>query len=148
MTALTLASAQLCATRAAPACASTTRSRVGVRPSKPVRLDRLHVSSLDSAAGTVRRRAAPVEAGTQAGQNLRYVPDQVIVHLGRINHEQPAALRREGYLHMFDAEVGEPVTMLDHDRGHGWACSSARNFSRSPLSAEPASVTTWSTANF
>ena len=125
MTAFTRASAQLWATRAAPACASTARSCAGVRsranryawivftPDRPVG------GGFDRTAGAVRRGTAAVQAGAQRRQDLGDVADQVVVDLGRVDHQQPPALRGQRRLDVLGAEAGEPVTVLDHDRRHG-----------------------------
>ena len=41
----------------------------------------------------VRRRPAPVQPGAQRGEDLRHIPYQVVVDLGRVRDQQPPPLR-------------------------------------------------------
>ena len=132
----------MCATRAAPACASTARSCAGVRSSAnryawivftPARLG----GGLDRTAGTVRGSTAAVQAGAQRGQDLGDVAHQVVIDLGRVDHQQPAALRGQCRLDVLGAEPGEPVPVLDHDRRHGRVTQQGEELLAMPVERRP-----------
>ena len=73
-------------------------------------------NGLQGALGAVGCGAFPVEAGAEAGQDLAHVPDEIIGDFGVVYDNQGAA---PGLQHGFDhadAEAGQPVPVLDHQR--------------------------------
>jgi hypothetical protein len=44
---------------------------------------------------------------------------EIVVHLGRVHHQQPATMRCQSGLHVLGTEAGEAISVFDHDRGHG-----------------------------
>jgi hypothetical protein len=99
-------------------------------------------SHLDSPGRPVRCRAAAREPGTQRGHELGHVPHQVIVDFSVIDYHHAAMTGVKGAGHPLSPEP-RCSTMIVVAWG---SRRSPKNFRRLPLSAEPTSVTTESTA--
>jgi hypothetical protein len=69
--------------------------------------------------GPVTGASAAVEPGTEAREHLGHVAHQVVLQLTWAGHYDFPALGRQGCLQVLDAEAGEAVLVLDHQRRRG-----------------------------
>lgn len=105
-------------------------------PCHPGRADILH-GAPESFDRSVTGTAPPVQAGTQRGEHLDHVTDQVTVNLPGIDRNDFPALRRQRRLEMLDPETGQPASMLDHHRRGRGVRQQSGKLASFPLHARP-----------
>jgi hypothetical protein len=68
-----------------------------------------------------------------------FVGVEIVIHLGRVHHQQPAAMRCQSGSHVLGPEAGEAISVLDHDRGHGLVTKERQELASLPVQGRPPS---------